>query len=91
MNESPLGASARRRGRPKSKLKAIRHAAKHSFPTADIEQMLREIGDGYAPRSIVTLTGEQRAEPDRRLAEYKQNPVDVIPWDEVRAELLKKR
>jgi hypothetical protein len=29
------------------KLKAIRRAAKCSFPTGDIEQMLAEIGSGY--------------------------------------------
>lgn len=29
------------------KLQAIRRAANYSFPTADIEQMLREIEQGY--------------------------------------------
>ncbi|HEY3455797.1 MAG TPA: hypothetical protein VGK64_14420 [Bryobacteraceae bacterium] len=29
------------------KLKAIRRAAEYSFPTADMEQMLREIEQGY--------------------------------------------
>jgi hypothetical protein len=28
---------------PETKLKAVRHAAQYSFPTADLEQMLREI------------------------------------------------
>lgn len=32
---------------PESKLKAIRGAAQHSFPTADIDQMLSEIERGY--------------------------------------------
>lgn len=32
---------------PQAKLKAIREAAKHSFPTADIDQMLAEIEQGY--------------------------------------------
>jgi hypothetical protein len=31
----------------KKKLKAIRAAARHSFPTADIDQMLAEIESGY--------------------------------------------
>jgi hypothetical protein len=31
---------------PEEKLKAIREAAKHSFPTADIRQMLDEIERG---------------------------------------------
>lgn len=30
-----------------SKIKAVREAASHAFPTADIEQMLEEIGRGY--------------------------------------------
>jgi Ribbon-helix-helix protein, copG family len=32
---------------PESKLKAIRRGAEFSFPTADIEDMLREIERGY--------------------------------------------
>jgi hypothetical protein len=32
---------------PEMKLKSIRKAAEHSFPVADIEQMLREIEEGY--------------------------------------------
>ena len=35
------------RGDPKRKLAAIRRAAEHSFPTADIHQMLGEIERGY--------------------------------------------
>jgi hypothetical protein len=34
-------------GDPAAKLKAIRRAAESSFPTADIDQMLREIEQGY--------------------------------------------
>ncbi len=30
------------------KLKSIRHAVEYSFPTADMEQMLREIEQGYS-------------------------------------------
>ena len=32
---------------PETKLKAIRKAAEHSFPTGDIDQMLKEIERGY--------------------------------------------
>jgi hypothetical protein len=32
---------------PEAKLKAVRRGAKYSFPTADLEQMLREIQRGY--------------------------------------------
>jgi hypothetical protein len=44
---------ARRRraqGDPDQKLAAVRAAARHSFPTADIEQMLAEIESGYGER-----------------------------------------
>jgi len=32
---------------PEAKLKAVRKAAQYSFPTADLEQMLKEIERGY--------------------------------------------
>ena len=32
---------------PETKLKAVRRAAEYSFPTANIDQMLREIEQGY--------------------------------------------
>jgi hypothetical protein len=44
-------ASARRReplGSMPDKLQAVRHAAQHQFPTADIEIMLSEIEMGYS-------------------------------------------
>jgi len=40
---------------------------------------------------IPALTNEQRAELDHRVARYAQNPSDVIPWDQVRTGLFKKR
>jgi len=32
---------------PETKLKAVRRAVKYSFPTAEVEQMLREVERGY--------------------------------------------
>jgi hypothetical protein len=32
---------------PEAKLKAVRKASRYSFPTADIDQMLSEIEQGY--------------------------------------------
>jgi hypothetical protein len=32
---------------PEAKLKAVRKAARYSFPTADIEEMIGEIEQGY--------------------------------------------
>jgi hypothetical protein len=40
--------SRRSSANPQSKLKSVRLAAEHSFPTADIGQMLAEIERGYA-------------------------------------------
>ena len=34
-------------GDPEAKLVSIRRSAEHSFPTADLDQMLREIERGY--------------------------------------------
>jgi hypothetical protein len=39
--------SQRSTGDPQSRLKAMRKAAEYSFPTADIDQMLAEIEQGY--------------------------------------------
>jgi len=36
------------------------------------------------------LTDAQRAELDHRIARHEQNPLDVIPWEQVRAGLFKK-
>ena len=36
------------------------------------------------------LTDAQRAELDHRIARHEQNPSDVIPWRQVRADLSKK-
>jgi len=38
----------------------------------------------------VSLTDAQRAELDRRIGRYEQNPSDVIPWQQVKAGLFKK-
>jgi len=40
---------------------------------------------------VPALTEEQRAELDYRVARYRQNPSDVIPWEQVRADLFKKQ
>ena len=37
------------------------------------------------------LTNEQRAELDYRAARYRENPADVIPWEQVRSDLHKGR
>lgn len=39
------------RGDMDTKLRAVRAASRHRFPTADIDEMLGEIEQGYGPRS----------------------------------------
>lgn len=40
-------ASSKSTKSPQEKLEAIRRASQYNFPTADIEQMLKEIEKGY--------------------------------------------
>ncbi len=37
-----------------------------------------------------SLTDAQRAELDYRIARHEQTPSDVVPWQQVRADLFKK-
>ena len=39
----------------------------------------------------LTLTEGQREELDYRMGQYERNPDEVIPWEQVRAGLLKKQ
>jgi len=64
-----------------------------TFPLAEILrlsvaeriQLAQDIWDSIAavPEAI-SLTDAQRAELDRRLAAYEENPDEGIPWDEFR-------
>jgi putative addiction module component (TIGR02574 family) len=40
---------------------------------------------------LPALSAEQRAELDYREAQYRENPAGVLPWEQVKADLLKKR
>lgn len=52
--------------------------------------LVEEIWDNLAMHNadILSISDLQKAELDRRLAEYEANPDDVIPWDEIKAEAL---
>jgi len=51
-------------------------------------QLAEDLWDSIASQpEAFELTGEQRAEIDRRLAEHESNPESAIPWEEVRARL----
>jgi putative addiction module component (TIGR02574 family) len=53
-------------------------------------QLVEDIWDSIAADSeSFPLTDEQRDELDRRLDDLEANPDGGIPWDEVRASLLR--
>lgn len=50
--------------------------------------LIEALWDGLAARAEVPLpTQAQLAELQRRLAEHEANPDDVVPWNEVKAEV----
>lgn len=63
----------------------------HLSPAERI-QLAEDLWDSLPQESeLPELSAAQRAELDRRLAEYEGNPTDGEPWDTVRAMLTKDR
>ncbi len=58
-------------------------------------QLAEDLWDSVAAEATgleaLPLTDKQRAELDRRLADYETNPDSSIPWEEVKARLLGSR
>ena len=55
-------------------------------------ELIGKIWDSIEDEELpITLSPAQRAELDRRLANHRQNPDDVIPWEEVKSELRSRR
>ena len=54
---------------------------------AELAMALWESLDDAQREAELTLTPEQLAELDRRLAEHLASPGSAIPWDEVRRKL----
>ena len=53
--------------------------------------LVEELWDSIAADSAaVPLTEAQRAELDRKIAEHKTNPDDVVPWEEVKASITER-
>jgi putative addiction module component (TIGR02574 family) len=53
--------------------------------------LVEELWDSIAADSAaIPLTGAQRAELDRRLADHEANPADVVPWEEVKASIAER-
>jgi putative addiction module component (TIGR02574 family) len=72
-------------------MKAIRLSDVLELPIAERLRLVEAIWDSIAeaPEGL-ELTDAQRAELDRRLAEYERNPDAGSPWPEVRARILKR-
>ena len=50
--------------------------------------LVEDLWDSIAEESAATsLTDAQRAELDRRLADHKANPNDVVPWEDVKTSI----
>lgn len=60
-----------------------------SLSTAEKTELLDAVWESLEA-DAASLTDEQRAELDYRIARYEKNPSDVIPWEQVRANLIKK-
>jgi putative addiction module component (TIGR02574 family) len=51
--------------------------------------MIGEIWDSFADdQTPVPLTDAQKAELDRRIAEYELHPDDVVPWKDIERRLF---
>jgi putative addiction module component (TIGR02574 family) len=54
-------------------------------------ELVEALWDNIVERNAVPpLTEAQTAELDRRIADHEANPDDVISWEEVKAEALKR-
>ena len=50
--------------------------------------LVEDLWDSIAEESAATsLSDAQRAELDRRLADYAANPNDVVPWEDVKTSI----
>lgn len=63
-------------------------SAANSLSIDERIQLVEAVWDGIAAEQPTPkLTEAQKQELDRRLAEHEANPDDVIPWEEVKAQL----
>lgn len=61
-----------------------------SLSPVEKAELLDEVWESLEA-DAAALTDEQRAELDRRITQHEQNPSNVIPWEQVRAGLFKKK
>ena len=61
------------------------------LPASERLQLLEELWESLRSEpDALPLTEEQKAELDRRIARYEQDPDSASPWEEVRARLWTK-
>jgi putative addiction module component (TIGR02574 family) len=69
-------------------LMAVLHEVE-SWPVDDRIWLVQEVWDQLVDQgSEPDLTEAQAIEIDRRLAAYKADPENVVPWEEVKAQAL---
>jgi putative addiction module component (TIGR02574 family) len=61
----------------------------NGLSTAEKAELLDAVWESLEA-DAASLTDAQRAELDHRILRHQQNPSDVVPWENVRASLLKK-
>ncbi len=61
----------------------------NSLSAAEKAELLDTIWESLEA-DAASLTDAQRAELDYRIARHEQTPSDVVPWQQVRADLFKK-
>ena len=61
----------------------------NSLSTAEKAELLDAVWESLEA-DAASLTDAQRAELDYRIAGHEQNPSNVIPWEQVKADLFKK-
>ena len=59
------------------------------LPLAERQEVAELVMEKYGSLDD-SLTPEQAAELDRRLAEFEKNPRDGVPWEQVEADLNKR-
>ncbi len=61
----------------------------NSLSPAEKAELLDAVWESLEAGSV-SMTDAQRAELDYRIARHEQNPSNVIPWEQVKADLFKK-
>ncbi len=61
-----------------------------SLPVADRIQLIEALWDTLPADSLPPLTDEWVAEIERRSAEYDSGSVQTVPWEQIRAEALRR-